>query len=83
VFFNLLRVILGYCSSQDEIEYAREVLNCRATLSSASIGMDPLDEKSVQGRVMSNAPRSCARGCVCLRALVFCSDLLDHFVDYL
>ena len=32
---------------------------------------------------LSNAPRSCARGCVCPRALMFCLVLLDYILAYL
>ena len=42
-----------------------------------TIAADVLDSWSV-----SNAPRSCARGRVCPRALVFCSVLLDYILAY-
>ena len=41
-------MILTLCSSQDEVEFTRGVLNCSVTLSGTLVQVNPVDEKSVE-----------------------------------
>ena len=57
--FLSFRVISACCSSQDAIEFTRGVLNWSVALSSASVRVNPHDEKSVQVSVVRFPARDC------------------------